>query len=161
MAKEKNTGLLAKKIRLHSINMTSTGGSSHIASILSIADILAVLYGEILRVDPKNPDWEERDTFILSKGHAGAGVYAALAETGFFSTDLLKDHYKNGSIFSGHVSHKGVPGVELSTGSLGHGLGVGCGIAFAYKVNKNTSRVIKSIKFWVSHHFRLVHRHHS
>ncbi|MCK5091791.1 MAG: transketolase, partial [Gammaproteobacteria bacterium] len=104
--------LLAKKIRIHAVNMTSSGGSSHIGSVLSIADILAVLYGKILRVDPKNPQWDLRDRFILSKGHSGAGVYAALAESGFFAIEKLKSHYQNGSDLSGHVSHKGIPGVE-------------------------------------------------
>ena len=74
--------------------------------------------------------WPDRDRFILSKGHAGACVYAALAERGFFDVAVLEQHYRNGSNLSGHVSHKGVPGVEFSTGSLGHGLGVGAGMAF-------------------------------
>src|SRR5436309_3115529 len=100
--------------------MTSLGNSSHVASVLSMADILAVLYGGILRVDPRAPRWPDRDRFILSKGHGGAGVYASLAEAGFFSTERLATHYQNGSTLSGHVSHHGVPGVEFSTGSLGH-----------------------------------------
>ncbi len=90
---------------------------------------------------PENPKHPARDRFILSKGHAGAGVYAALAETGFFDTELLTQHYQNGSIFSGHVSHKGVPGVEFSTGSLGHGLGVGVGMAKAAKLKNESHRV--------------------
>jgi transketolase len=106
-----------------------------------MADILAVLYGEVLRKDPQNPKWPNRDRFILSKGHAGAGVYAALAETGFFPVERLKTHYQNGSVLSGHVSHKGVPGVELSTGSLGHGLGVGTGMAYAGKLAGHAWRV--------------------
>lgn len=124
-----NTETMAERIRRHSLDMTHYGGSSHIGSVLSIADILGVLYGSVLRLDPTNPKHPNRDRFILSKGHAGAGVYAALAERGFFDTKLLKQHYQNGSIFSGHVSHKGVPGVEFSTGSLGHGLSVGAGMA--------------------------------
>jgi transketolase len=125
---------LANRIRIHAVRMTSSGKSSHVGSVLSMADILAVLYGQVLRVDPANPKWPDRDRFILSKGHAGAGVYAALAEMGFFPVELLKTHYQNGSTLSGHVSHKGVPGVELSTGSLGHGLGVGTGMAYAGKL---------------------------
>lgn len=132
---------LALKIRKHAINMTSTGGSSHIGSILSIADILAVLYGSVLNYKADNPKWQSRDRFILSKGHAGAGVYAALAESGFMSVDKLKTHYKNGSDFSGHVSHKGIPGVELSTGSLGHGLPVATGMALAAKINEDEHMV--------------------
>ena len=125
--------ILAKRIRLHALQMTSSGGSSHIGSAFSCADILAVLYGAALRVDPRQPSWEDRDRFILSKGHAGAAVYAALAETGFFPVEKLRTHYQDGSDLSGHVSHKGIPGVELSTGSLGHGLSVGAGMALAAK----------------------------
>jgi transketolase len=87
------------------------------------------------------PAWVDRDRFILSKGHAGAGVYAALAERGFFDVARLKGHYANGSVFSGHVSHKGIPGVELSTGSLGHGLGIACGMAYAAKLAGKQHRV--------------------
>lgn len=135
-----NTKNLAKKIRLHALRMTNRGGASHIASILSMADIIAVLYGAVLQVDPVNPSWPGRDRFILSKGHAGAGVYAALAERGFFNTDRLMTYYQDGSDFSGHVSHKGIPGVELSTGSLGHGLSVGVGKALAGKLDDSHYR---------------------
>ena len=132
---------LANNIRKHAVNMTSIGGSSHIGSILSIADILAILYGSVLNYKADNPKWQGRDRFILSKGHAGAGVYAALAESGFMSVDKLKTHYKNGSDLSGHVSHKGIPGVEFSTGSLGHGLPVATGMALAAKINKDKHTV--------------------
>ncbi|HEU4879833.1 MAG TPA: transketolase [Gemmatimonadaceae bacterium] len=127
---------LALRIRKHAVRMTNLGGSSHVGSVLSMADIVAVLYGGVLRVDPANPQRAERDRFILSKGHAGAGIYAALAESGFFSTDLLDKHCADGSVLSGHVSHRGVPGVELSTGSLGHGLSVGAGMAYGAKLDK-------------------------
>jgi transketolase len=132
---------LALKIRKHAVSMTSTGGSSHIGSILSIADILAVLYGSILNYKSNSPKWKDRDRFILSKGHAGAGVYAALAESGFMSIDKLKTHYQDGSDLSGHVSHKGVPGVEFSTGSLGHGLPVATGMALAAKIDNKNHKV--------------------
>lgn len=132
---------LTAKIRLDAVIMTNRGNSSHVASALSIADILGVLYGGGLNVDPQNPSWPERDRFILSKGHAGASVYAALAETGFFSTQKLLTHYQNGSTLSGHVSHKGNPGVEFSTGSLGHGLSVATGMALALKRQTSNSRV--------------------
>ena len=137
----KNINVLAKNIRKHALEMTSLGGSSHIGSILSISDILAVLYGHTLEYKSTNPKWSKRDRFILSKGHAGAGVYAALAECGFMPVDRLKTHYQDGSDLSGHVSHKGIPGVELSTGSLGHGLPVGAGMALAAKINKQLHRV--------------------
>lgn len=132
---------MAWLIRRHGIEMTHLSGGSHIASILSIADIIAVLYCDVLRYDSDNPKMPERDRFILSKGHAGAAIYAALAESGFFHPELLKTHYQNGSILSGHVSHKGVPGVEFSTGSLGHGLPVAVGMAQAAKMDGKTHRV--------------------
>lgn len=133
---------LAQNIRIHALKMTNSGKSSHIASALSIADIMAVLYGSFLDVDPNNPRKSDRDRFILSKGHAGAAVYAVLAETGFFPVEKLSTHYQNGSDLSGHVSHKGIPGVELSTGSLGHGLGVGSGMALAAKLSGKKHRVV-------------------
>lgn len=130
------TQLLAYQIKRHGLDMTMLSKGSHIGAILSVADVIAVLYGSILNVDPKNPLMPERDRFILSKGHAGAAIYAALAERGFFSVEELKTHYQNGSRLSGHVSHKGVPGVEFSTGSLGHGLPVAIGMALAAQKNK-------------------------
>lgn len=134
MSAFENTQELAKRVRIHALKMTNSGGGSHIASCMSIADILSVLYGKILNIDPKNPDWEKRDRFILSKGHAGGALYATLAECGFFSTSLLGGHYKNGSNLSGHVSHIGVSGVEISTGSLGHGLSIATGMAYSAKL---------------------------
>lgn len=133
---------LAKKLRRHVVNMTNRGKSAHVGSALSMADIIAVLYADVLNVDPAAPDHPDRDRFILSKGHAGACVYAALAERGFFSTDVLETHYQDGSKLSGHVSHKGVPGVELSTGSLGHGLPVAAGMAYAAKLAGGKHRVV-------------------
>ena len=117
---------LAWLIRRNGLEMTHLSRGSHIGSVLSVAEIIAVLYARVLNVDPKEPK---------SKGHAGSAVYAALAETGFFPVEQLKTHYANGSILSGHVSHKGVPGVEVSTGSLGHGLGVGTGMALGAKMD--------------------------
>ena len=126
---------LAWLIRRNGLEMTHLSRGSHIGSVLSVAEIIAVLYARVLNVDPKEPKKPDRDRMILSKGHAGSAVYAALAETGFFPVEQLKTHYANGSILSGHVSHKGVPGVEVSTGSLGHGLGVGTGMALGAKMD--------------------------
>jgi transketolase len=136
-----DTEAMALAIRRHAVNMTHLGKSSHVGSVLSLADILAVLYGEVMALEPTDPRWADRDRFILSKGHAGAGVYAALAERGFLPVEQLKTHYQNGSKLSGHVSHKGVPGVEFSTGSLGHGLSVGTGMALAAKKQGKGHRV--------------------
>jgi len=132
---------LAKKVRKHVVMMTSRGSSSHVASGLSIADILAVLYSGAMKTRPEDPAWRGRDRFILSKGHAGAAVYATLAETGYFPVQMLEMHCQDGSVLSGHVSHKGVPGVELSTGSLGHGLSVSAGIAYSLKLRGDANRV--------------------
>lgn len=136
-----NSKELAWKIKRHGVEMTHISRGSHIGSILSVADTIAVLYSDILNVDPKNPKMDTRDRIILSKGHAGAAIYAALAEKGFFPVEELKTHYADGSRLSGHVSHKGIPGVEFSTGSLGHGLSVGVGMALAAKKDKKDHRV--------------------
>lgn len=132
---------LATRIRRHVLAMTHRARSSHVGSSLSIADILAVLYRRILRIDPAHPQWPERDRFILSKGHGAAAVYAALAELGFFPVAELDTFYQNGSALAGHITHTGVPGVEASTGSLGHGLAMGCGIALAGKQDARDYRV--------------------
>lgn len=92
-------------------------------------DLLACLYGGILRLDPQRPDWPDRDRFILSKGHAAAALYAVLAERGFFPKAWLETFYRDGSPLAGHITHTSVPGIELSTGSLGHGLPVAAGMA--------------------------------
>lgn len=132
---------LAKKIRLSVLEMIHKSGASHIASTFSIVDIIAVLYEDILRYNSKDPNFEKRDRFILSKGHAGSSIYAVLAEKGFLSKENLNTYYQNGSRLSGHISHKDVPGVEVSTGSLGHGAGIAAGIALALKLKLNQSKV--------------------
>lgn len=131
---------LAWKIRRHGIEMTHLSGGSHIGAVLSVADIIGVLYADVLQYRAEESDWDGRDRFILSKGHAGAAIYAALAECGFFPVEELKSHYQNGSRLSGHVSHH-LPGVDFSTGSLGHGLSVGAGMALAAKQDKKGHRV--------------------
>lgn len=127
---------LAWLIRRHGVEMTHISQGSHIGAIFSVADIVAVLYNDVANVSPENFKDENRDRVILSKGHAGAAIYAALAEKGFFDREELKTHYANGSRLSGHVSHKGVPGVEFSTGSLGHGGCVAAGMALGAKLDK-------------------------
>ncbi|HZL41947.1 MAG TPA: transketolase [Verrucomicrobiae bacterium] len=131
----------ARRIRRHVIVMANRANASHIASCLSVADILAVLYGRILRVDPQLPRWPDRDRFILSKGHGCAALYAALAECGFFPLQTLETYYQNGTILPGHTTHKFTPGVEASTGSLGHGLPMGIGMALAAKRDGKAHRV--------------------
>jgi transketolase len=135
------THTLARSIRTHALQMASIGGGSHIGAIFSCADILAVLYGGILNVDPANPDLSTRDRFVLSKGHAGAGLYAALAERGFFPINKLLTHYQDGSDLCGHVSHD-LPGIDVSTGSLGHGLSIAAGMAYSAKLKSASHRVL-------------------
>jgi transketolase len=131
---------LAKRIRRHALRMTHLSNSSHIGACLSVADILAVLYGSVMKVNAKTPNWPERDRLVFSKGHASAALYAVLAEVGFFETTLLDSHCQNGSSLIGHVSHH-VPGVEVSTGSLGHGLPIACGMALSAKADGMKSRI--------------------
>lgn len=132
---------LARTIRKHTLVMTNQGKSSHIGSNFSIAELLAVLYKRILRVDPSNPQWTERDRFILSKGHACAALYAVLAECGFFPVEWLETFYQNGSRLAGHATHTSAPGIEVSTGSLGHGLSIATGMALAAKRDHRPHRV--------------------
>jgi transketolase len=122
---------LARRLRIQIVRMTHRAKSSHVGGGLSMAEILAVLYGDVLRVRPHEPDWPGRDRFVLSKGHACAGLYAVLAERGFLPIEDLETFYQDGSRLSGHVTHANVPGIECSTGSLGHGLSIACGMAFA------------------------------
>jgi transketolase len=136
-----DTEAFALTLRRHVLRMCAGGGSAHVGSNLSAADIVAMLYGRILRIDPSQPKWPGRDRFVLSKGHACAVVYAALAERGFFPPETLPRHYSNGSIFAGHLTHKHIPGVEMSTGSLGHGLGVAAGMAFQLRRAGGDQRV--------------------
>ena len=127
-----DTLCLAREIRTNALRMVHRAKASHIGSALSIADILAVLYGQVLNVEPANPRAATRDRFILSKGHACVAVYAALAVRGFFAKDELLRYGQDHSDLMNHISHK-VPGVEFSTGSLGHGLPFGVGKALAAK----------------------------
>lgn len=123
----------ASLIRHHVIHMVHKGKSSHVGTALSIVEILTVLYFAILRIDRKNPHDPNRDRFILSKGHGCSAQYAALAEAGFFDIKILETYYQNGGQLPGHATKDCVPGVEASTGSLGHGLGLGVGLAYAAK----------------------------
>ncbi len=131
---------LAWLIRRHAVELTHRSGGSHIGSILSVADIIAVLYADVLNYDVTNTKWDGRDRFVLSKGHAGLSLYTTLAEAGFFDKSELDTYYQNGSRLSGHVSHY-VPGVDFSTGSLGHGLSAGTGMAYALKKKGNPAKV--------------------
>src|SRR5215510_12284366 len=131
----------AKSIRKNIITSTTTAGSGHPTSSLSAVEIAVVLYfGGVLRYDPKNPQWPQRDRFILSKGHAAPLLYAVLAEAGYFSTELLPTLRKLGSPLEGHPNMRRLPGVEASTCSLGQGLSIGIGHALATRLDGYYSR---------------------
>jgi len=131
----------AKKIRRHIIQMTGAAGSGHPGGSLSAADIVTVLYFHFMRLNPAFPDWPERDRFVLSKGHAAPLLYAALAERGYFPVEELYTLRKLGSRLQGHPDMKQLPGVEMSTGSLGQGLAAANGMALAGKLDKRDYRV--------------------
>lgn len=133
---------LARRIRLHAVRMTHRAKSSHVGSSLSMAELLAVLYrGGILRLTPETVADPGRDRLILSKGHACAGLYAVLAECGYFPLDWLESFYLDGARLPGHATACEIPGVEVSTGSLGHGLPIACGLALAGKRDARPYRV--------------------
>lgn len=130
----------AKEIRKKIIKMSFRGKGSHISSCLSITDILVVLYWDLLRINPKKPKEKNRDRFILSKGHAACALYPILAEKGFFKNSYLDTYGRNNTLLGVHPEHGTLPGIEFSTGSLGHGLAAGAGMAFAAKLNNSTSK---------------------
>ncbi|MBC7324518.1 MAG: transketolase [Moorella sp. (in: Bacteria)] len=131
----------AREIRTHIIRMTAAAGSGHPGGSLSAADIVTALYFHLMRLDPQRPSWPDRDRFILSKGHAAPLLYAALAERGFFPVEELLTLRKLGSRLQGHPDMKSLPGVEMSTGSLGQGLSAGNGMALAARLDGRDYRV--------------------
>jgi transketolase len=133
----------AKLIRNMILEMIVSAGKGHIGGAFSCTDILVALYyGGILRFNPSNPDWNERDRFILSKGHSGVAVYAILADLGFFANSELTSICRNGSMLGGHPD-RNIPGIEADTGSLGHGLGIASGLALSAKIdNKDFMTVV-------------------
>ena len=133
MSSELKEPILARAIRAHVLHMTHRANASHVGSCLSIADLLAVLYSDVLRVDPARPGWPDRDRFILSKGHGCAALYAVLAaEQGFFPEEWLDTYCQDGAHLAGHITHRNMPGVEVSTGSLGQNLSETLGLRFAW-----------------------------
>ena len=140
-SEKKQLSLQACKVRQHIIEGTFNAKSGHPGGSLSAADIITYLYFKEMRVDPKNPKWEDRDRFVLSKGHAAPALYGALAVKGFFPEDEIKNLRKPGSFLQGHPDMKGVPGVDMSTGSLGQGVSCAVGMALAGKVAGKDYRV--------------------
>lgn len=136
------TELMGIKIRELVIEMSHRSHSGETGSALSISDVLAVLYFKTLRVNPKEPNDPGRDRFVLSKGHGAAALYAALALRSFFPQKLLLGHRVNGGVFHGHPSKGAAPGIEVSTGALGHGLSIGVGMAYALRATKRKVYVL-------------------
>jgi transketolase len=132
---------MAKQLRRHVVTMIATAGSGHPGGSLSAADIVTALYFKVMRHDPKNTQWPDRDRFILSKGHAAPILYAALAECGYFPVEELSTLRKLGSRLQGHTDRTLTPGVEMSAGSLGQGLSFGIGIALAARLDKRDYHV--------------------
>ena len=132
---------MACKIRQGIVESTYCAKCGHPGGSLSAADMFTYLYFKELNVDPANPKWEDRDRFVLSKGHTAPGLYAALAHRGFFPVEDLKQLRKLGHYLQGHPNMNSVPGVDMSTGSLGQGISAACGMALASKVQGKQNRV--------------------
>ena len=130
-----------KEIKKGILDMHYLSQDSHIGSALSCVDIVAVLYFKIMNIDPKNPNKKNRDRFIMSKSHAVSALYAVLAEKGFFTKSLIKTYCQNKSKLPGHATKGSVPGIEASTGSLGHGIPIAIGMALAGKRDANDYRI--------------------
>ncbi|HTM21081.1 MAG TPA: transketolase [Kofleriaceae bacterium] len=132
----------ARRVRERIIELVYRSGSGHVGTALGEADILVALYLHGLRVDPRRPDWDERDRFVLSKGHGGLGLIAVLAELGFVGEPELADFGKTGAALGMHMDRTRVPGIEVSTGSLGHGLGQAVGMAIGARLLGRSWRTV-------------------
>jgi transketolase len=131
----------AVAVRKHILRMIKAGRAGHIGGAMSSADILTALYFRIMRVNPRDPAWAERDRFVLSAGHKCLALYAVLAEKGFFDTDVLDTYGSLGSKLPGHPNMYYIPGIETNTGALGHGLSIAGGMALGLKMDKKSARV--------------------
>lgn len=131
----------ATQIRYGSLVAIDSSGFGHVGGSLSMADLIAILYGHVMKYDPANPKWEERDWLITSKGHAGPAVYAALAQKGFFPAEWLKTMNQPGTRLPSHTDRNLTPGVDMTTGSLGQGLSLAVGAALGFKVDNKPNRV--------------------
>lgn len=122
-------------VRLETLRLSRIAGAGHYSGTFSAAELLAALYYHQLRLDPEHPDWPDRDRFILSKGHAAIGLYPILADLGFYDASLLDTYTRLGSPFGDHPDMRKIPGIDFSSGSLGHGLSIGLGMALAGRVS--------------------------
>ncbi|MDD3540988.1 MAG: transketolase [Eubacteriales bacterium] len=131
----------AAQIRLEIVRMIGKRGFGHLAGSLSVADALAVLYHFVMRYDPKNPQWEDRDLLVMSKGHAGPALYATLALKGFFPMSWLETLNQPGTRLPSHCDRRLTPGVDMTTGSLGQGTSIAAGMALAKKLSRDDNRI--------------------
>lgn len=138
---KKQLQVLACKVRMGIIESTHAAKCGHPGGSMSAAEMFTYLYFREMKVDPRNPQWDARDRFVLSKGHCAPGLYATLAHRGFFLVEDLLSLRKVGSYLQGHPNMNTVPGVDMSTGSLGQGISVACGMALGAKVKQQTNRV--------------------
>lgn len=143
MEKKRQTELsiIANRVRKHALTAVYSAKSGHPGGSLSVADLLTYLYFDVMRVEPKNPKAPDRDRFVLSKGHTAPALYGVLAEKGYFSKELIPTFRHIGSILQGHPDMKKIPGVDMSTGSLGQGVSAAGGMAIAAKLDKKDYRV--------------------
>jgi transketolase len=132
---------MAKKLRRHIVDVTGWSGGAHVGGALSMVDILTLLYWKYMKIDPANPDWEDRDRFVLSKGHGGVGHAVVLANKGYFDPEELRKFNETGSMLGMHLDSLKVPGCEASTGSMGHGLPEAVGMALGARVLKKDWKV--------------------
>lgn len=137
----KNLKILAAQIRLYSIRSMYSSGGGHVGGSLSLAEVLAVLYGTVMNYDPQNPKLDCRDKLVLSKGHCGSALYAALALSGFFPIEMLKTLNKNGTHLPSHCDMNKTPGVDMTTGSLGQGASLAAGLALGKKLRGKAGNV--------------------
>lgn len=145
LTRKKELMRTAADVRLGIVEAVYSAQSGHPGGSLSVADILTYLYFEEMNIDPKNPKMEDRDRFVLSKGHTSPALYSTLAHRGYFPVEDLKTFRKTTSYLQGHPDMKGVPGVDMSSGSLGQGFSVACGMALAAKLKGNGARVYTAV----------------
>jgi len=137
----KELNKISSKIRLKVLDIVYKTPGGHIGGSYSVTDILVSLYCSVMRHNPKNADWIDRDYLILSKGHCCLALYSILEEVGYFDKTFLQSYCQDGGLLGGHPKKGDAPGIEATTGSLGHGLSIGCGIALAHKIKKKTNRI--------------------
>ena len=167
MTQHKDLELFAKNIRIQVLKALGELGFGHLGGAMSAADVLGVLYGGVMNVDPKNPQWEDRDYFVMSKGHAGPALYAALALKGYFPVEQLLTINTNGTRLPSHPDRNSTTGVDMSTGSLGQGVSAAAGMALAAKYQGKDCRVYTLLgdgeiqegqvweAFMLAHHYKL------